>query len=110
PRGGGGGGGGAGCRAPEAAAVAWRLGCEVTLLEPAPVPLAHAVGTEVGRVLSQAHLDHGVNLRTGVTVAEVTEDGVRLADGELVEADEILVAIGSLPNTEWLADSGLAVG
>ncbi|MER7379015.1 NAD(P)/FAD-dependent oxidoreductase [Streptomyces lanatus] len=101
---------GAGFLGAEAAAVAWRLGCEVTLLEPAPVPLAHAVGTEVGRVLSQAHLDHGVNLRTGVTVAEVTEDGVRLADGELVEADEILVAIGSLPNTEWLTDSGLAVG
>jgi NADPH-dependent 2,4-dienoyl-CoA reductase/sulfur reductase-like enzyme len=82
----------------------------VTLLEAAPVPLAHAVGTEVGRVLSRAHLDHGVELRTGVTVTEVTEDGVRLADGELVDADEILVAIGSLPNTEWLADSGLAVG
>ena len=35
---------------------------------------------------------------------------MRLADGELVEADEVLVAIGSLPNTEWLADSGLTVG
>ena len=101
---------GAGFLGAEAAAVARRLGARVTLLEPAPVPLAHAVGTEVGRVLSRAHLDHGVELRTGVTVTEVTEDGVRLADGELVDADEILVAIGSLPNTEWLADSGLAVG
>ncbi|WP_328835975.1 NAD(P)/FAD-dependent oxidoreductase [Streptomyces europaeiscabiei] len=101
---------GAGFLGAEAAAVAWRLGVKVTLLEPAPVPLAHAVGGEVGAVLSRAHLDHGVDLRTGVTVTEVTEDGVRLADGETVEADEVLVAIGSLPNTEWLADSGLAVG
>jgi NADPH-dependent 2,4-dienoyl-CoA reductase/sulfur reductase-like enzyme len=101
---------GAGFLGAEAAAVAWKLGCEVTLLEPAPVPLAHAVGTEVGRVLSQAHLDRGVELRCGVTVTEVTEDGVRLADGEVVAADEILLAIGSLPNTEWLADSGLSVG
>ncbi|GAB2965488.1 FAD-dependent oxidoreductase [Streptomyces pseudoechinosporeus] len=101
---------GAGFLGAEAAAVARALGCEVVLLEPAPVPLAHAVGEEVGRVLSGAHLDHGVDLRTGVTVTEVTEDGVRLGDGELVEADEVLVAIGSLPNTEWLADSGLAVG
>ncbi|MET9762005.1 FAD-dependent oxidoreductase [Streptomyces sp. NPDC006372] len=101
---------GAGFLGAEAAAVAWRLGAHVTLLEPAPVPLAHAVGTEVGRMLSQAHLDREVDLRTGVTVTEVTEDGVRLADGEVVEADEVLVAIGSLPNTEWLADSGLAVG
>ncbi|MEW2401152.1 FAD-dependent oxidoreductase [Streptomyces sp. NPDC046862] len=101
---------GAGFLGAEAAAVASRLGAEVTLLEPAPVPLAHAVGEEIGQVLSRAHLDHGVDLRTGVTVTAVTEDGVRLADGELVDADEVLVAIGSLPNTEWLADSGLAVG
>ncbi|MEW1720543.1 FAD-dependent oxidoreductase [Streptomyces sp. NPDC093109] len=100
---------GAGFLGAEAAAVARGLGCEVTLLEPAPVPLAHAVGEEVGRVLSGAHLEHGVTLRTGVTVSEVTARGVLLADGELVEADEVLVAIGSVPNTEWLADSGLTV-
>ncbi|MFD9114861.1 NAD(P)/FAD-dependent oxidoreductase [Streptomyces bottropensis] len=101
---------GAGFLGAEVAAVAGRLGAKVTLLEPAPVPLAHAVGGQVGAVLSRAHLDHGVDLRTSVTVTEVTEDGVRLADGATVEADEVLVAIGSLPNTEWLADSGLAVG
>ncbi|MFJ5105037.1 NAD(P)/FAD-dependent oxidoreductase [Streptomyces sp. NPDC088554] len=101
---------GAGFLGAEAAAVARGLGAEVTLLEPAPVPLAHAVGEEVGRVLSGAHRDHGVELRTGVTVREVTADGVRLADGELVGADEVLVAIGSLPNTEWLEGSGLTVG
>lgn len=101
---------GAGFLGAEAAAVAWRLGARVTLLEPAAVPLAHAVGEEVGRVLSRAHLDRGVRLRCGVTVTEVTEDGVRLGDGEIVEADEVLVAVGSVPNTDWLAGSGLAVG
>ncbi|MER6187536.1 FAD-dependent oxidoreductase [Streptomyces sp. NPDC001652] len=101
---------GAGFLGAEAAAVAWRLGAEVTVLEPAAVPLAHAVGAEVGQMLSRAHLERGVRLRCGVTVTEVTEDGVRLASGEVVEADEVLVAIGSLPNTEWLDGSGLAVG
>jgi NADPH-dependent 2,4-dienoyl-CoA reductase/sulfur reductase-like enzyme len=101
---------GAGFLGAEAAAVAWCLGAQVTLLEPAPVPLAHAVGTQVGQVLAQAHVEHGVNLRTGVSVTEVTDEGVRLADGEEIEADEVLVAIGSLPNTAWLADSGLSVG
>ncbi|WP_369166548.1 NAD(P)/FAD-dependent oxidoreductase [Streptomyces sp. R28] len=101
---------GAGFLGAEAAAVAWRLGCEVTLLEPAPVPLAHAVGSEVGEVLTRAHLDRGVDLRCGVTVTEVTGNGVRLADGELVEADEVLIAIGSVPNTDWLAAGGLTVG
>ncbi|WP_328744395.1 FAD-dependent oxidoreductase [Streptomyces sp. NBC_00285] len=101
---------GAGFLGAEAAAVARRLGAQVTLLEPAAVPLAHAVGVEVGQMLARAHVDQGVELRCGVTVTEVTEDGVRLADGEVVEADEVLVAIGSLPNTEWLGGSGLAVG
>ena len=101
---------GAGFLGAEAAAVAWKVGARVTLLEPAPVPLAHAVGAEVGRVLSRAHLERGVDLRTGTGVTEVTEDGVRLTDGEEIDADEVLVAIGSVPNTEWLAGSGLAVG
>ena len=100
---------GAGFLGAEAAAVARGLGAEVTVLEPAPVPLAHAVGAEVGAVLARAHLDHGVDLRTGVSVAAVAGDGVRLADGELIAADEVLVAIGSLPNTEWLQDSGLTI-
>ncbi|WP_329065252.1 NAD(P)/FAD-dependent oxidoreductase [Streptomyces sp. NBC_01429] len=101
---------GAGFLGAEAAAVAAGLGARVTLIEPAPVPLAHAVGAEVGQVLSRAHLEHGVDLRTGAAVAEVTEHGVRLADGTLIEADDVLVAVGSHPNTEWLADSGLSVG
>ncbi|MFI9829083.1 NAD(P)/FAD-dependent oxidoreductase [Streptomyces sp. NPDC051913] len=101
---------GAGFLGAEAAATARRLGAEVTLLEPAPVPLAHAVGAEVGRMLARVHRDEGVDLRCGAAVTEVTEDGVLLASGEVVEADEVLVAIGSVPNTAWLDGSGLAVG
>lgn len=101
---------GAGFLGSEAAAVARSLGARVTLLEPASVPLAHAVGEDVGRVLSSLHGEHGVDLRTGVTVAEVVPGGVRLGDGSVLKADEVLVAIGSLPNTEWLEGSGLTVG
>lgn len=101
---------GAGFLGAEVAAVAWRLGCAVTLLEPAPVPLAHAVGTEVGELLTRARLERGVDLRCGAIVTEVTGDGVRLADGQLVAGDEVLVAVGSLPNTDWLDGSGLGVG
>jgi NADPH-dependent 2,4-dienoyl-CoA reductase/sulfur reductase-like enzyme len=100
---------GAGFLGAEAAAVAVGLGTQVTVLEPAPVPLAHAVGEDVGGVLAQAHRDHGVDLRTGTEVAEVVPEGVRLSDGSVIEADAVLVAIGSQPNTEWLAGSGLTV-
>ncbi|MGW1530447.1 NAD(P)/FAD-dependent oxidoreductase [Streptomyces sp. NPDC002159] len=100
---------GAGFLGAEAAAVARGLGTQVTLLEPARVPLASPVGERVGRVLSRAHQDHGVDLRTGVTVVEVADGGVWLADGTFVKADEVLVAVGSVPNTGWLEGSGLSL-
>ncbi|MCF1595200.1 NAD(P)/FAD-dependent oxidoreductase [Streptomyces muensis] len=100
---------GAGFLGAEAAAVAADLGTRVTLLEPASVPLAHAIGEDIGRVLAQAHLDHGVALRTGTGVTEVVSGGVRLDDGSVAEADTVLVAIGSRPNTEWLTGSGLTL-
>jgi NADPH-dependent 2,4-dienoyl-CoA reductase/sulfur reductase-like enzyme len=94
---------GAGFLGAECAAVARALGCAVTLLEPAAVPLAHAVGEPVGRMLADVHREHGVEVRTGVTVTSLADDAVSAAD-------EVLVAIGSVPNTDWLAGSGLTVG
>jgi NADPH-dependent 2,4-dienoyl-CoA reductase/sulfur reductase-like enzyme len=100
---------GAGFLGAECAAVAVRLGCAVTLLEPAAVPLAHAVGEPVGRMLADEHRSHGVDVRTGVTVSARVDEGVRLTDGSVIAADEVLVAVGSIPNTDWLAGSGLTV-
>jgi NADPH-dependent 2,4-dienoyl-CoA reductase/sulfur reductase-like enzyme len=100
---------GAGFLGAEVAAAARGLGCEVTMVEPAPVPLAHAVGAEIGEVLTAVHKEHGVDLRTGVGVAEVDDDGLRLDDGTAVEADDVLVAIGSMPNTGWMEAGGLPV-
>ncbi|MFE4646116.1 NAD(P)/FAD-dependent oxidoreductase, partial [Streptomyces sp. NPDC056730] len=105
---------GAGFVGAEVAAVARGIGVDVTMLESGPVPMAMAVGEQAGRFLAQAHVDHGVRLRTGVTVSEILGArgevrGVRLADQSVIPADDVLVAIGSLPNTEWLESSGLAV-
>lgn len=99
----------------EAAAAARMAGAQVTLVTPAPQLLSGALGELVGAVLSEAHRARGVDLRTGTAaVGPVTEDGrvtgVRLGNGSVLPADDVLVAIGSLPNTEWLAGSGLPVG
>ncbi|MFI1360245.1 NAD(P)/FAD-dependent oxidoreductase [Streptomyces sp. NPDC020898] len=105
---------GAGFLGAEVAAVARGLGVDVTLLEADAVPMTQAVGEEPGWFLAQLHRDHGVRLRTGAAVSEVLSvggevAGVALADGSEMPADDVLVAIGSLPNTEWLAGSGLAL-
>ncbi|MEV4036317.1 NAD(P)/FAD-dependent oxidoreductase [Streptomyces umbrinus] len=103
---------GAGFIGAEAAAAARGLGLDVTVLEPAAVPLAHAVGENVGQTLTQVHREHGVDLRTGVMVRKILSraggvTGVELADGRVLSADVVVVGIGSHPNIEWLKRSGL---
>ncbi|MGW4271101.1 NAD(P)/FAD-dependent oxidoreductase [Streptomyces seoulensis] len=103
---------GAGFLGSEVAAAARSLGTSVTVVETAPLPLARVVGERVGAHLAQLHRDHGVDLRTGVRVGEIVvhggrAGGVTLTDGTVLPADDVLVAIGSEPNTDWLSGSGL---
>lgn len=104
---------GAGFIGSEVAATARGRGCEVTVIEVAPVPLAHALGEEMGRALSSLHGDHGVDVRCGVAVEGFDGSGrverVRLADGSAVDADVVVVGVGVAPETEWLEDSGVEV-
>ncbi|WP_413092703.1 FAD-dependent oxidoreductase [Streptomyces phaeochromogenes] len=59
-----------------------------------------------------AHARHGGGRGWWRRACAWARDRVRalLADGEVVAGDEVLVAVGSRPNTEWLASSGLPVG
>jgi 3-phenylpropionate/trans-cinnamate dioxygenase ferredoxin reductase subunit len=106
---------GAGFLGAEVAAVARQAGADVTLVSDLPAPLSDVLGPEVGEFLLGTHVGHGVRVLRGTRVEQVlTEDGrasgVRLADGRTVAADTVLVAIGSVPATEWLAGSGIPLG
>jgi len=103
---------GAGFIGSEVAATARGIGCEVTVLEALPVPLARALGPRMGLACSMLHGDHGVDLRVGVGVDAIEGAGgrveaVRLSDGSTVEADVVVVGVGVAPATAWLEDSGL---
>jgi NADPH-dependent 2,4-dienoyl-CoA reductase/sulfur reductase-like enzyme len=100
---------GAGFVGTEVAATARACGVEVTMLESAAAPLAHEIGEAAGRFLAGLHREHGVELRTDAAVTEITEDGVRLEDGTAVEGDDVLLAVGSEPNTEWLTAEDLKI-
>ncbi len=104
---------GAGFIGSEVAATAHGRGCDVVVLEAAPVPLAHALGEEMGAAISALHGDHGVEVRCGVGVEGFDGgervESVRLADGSTVEADVVVVGVGVAPNTGWLDDSGLEI-
>jgi NADPH-dependent 2,4-dienoyl-CoA reductase/sulfur reductase-like enzyme len=99
---------GAGFLGCEVAATARKAGLAVTLIDVAPQPLV-PLGPELGARCAALHRGHGVDLRLGTGVAALRDGGVELADGELVDAEVVLVALGALPNTEWLAGSGLAL-
>ncbi|MFE2723602.1 NAD(P)/FAD-dependent oxidoreductase [Kitasatospora sp. NPDC059327] len=103
---------GAGWIGLETAAAARTAGAEVTVLEAAELPLLRVLGREVAQVFADLHRDHGVDLRFGAQVEELTGKdgavtGVRLADGTTVAADTVIVGIGIAPDTALAASAGL---
>jgi NADPH-dependent 2,4-dienoyl-CoA reductase/sulfur reductase-like enzyme len=101
---------GAGFIGCEVAATARKLGVDVTVLEAFHHPMP-ALGEMVGDRCAALHRAHGVDLRLGTAVEGFDGNGgveaVRLADGTRVEADVVLVALGAIPSTDWLVESGL---
>jgi 3-phenylpropionate/trans-cinnamate dioxygenase ferredoxin reductase subunit len=100
---------GAGWIAMEVAAAARAAGVEVTVLSGGRQPLQRVLGSRVSAVFADLHRDHGVDLRVGAQVSEITDGGLRLADGGRVDADAVLVGIGAVPATDLAAAAGLAV-
>lgn len=106
---------GAGFLGAEVAAAARTMGLEVTLADPQPVPMHRQFGERVGALVDRLHRDHGVTVRCGIGVSRFVEDAgrvtaVELDDGSVVDADLVVVAVGAVPATGWLADSGVPLG
>ena len=96
----------------EVAAAARGYGNEVTVVGRPAIPLAAAIGPELGRVFEQRHLDKGVAFRNRahvVAVAGGEEQAVVLEDGEHLAADVVVAGVGAVPNTLVAERSGLAV-
>jgi 3-phenylpropionate/trans-cinnamate dioxygenase ferredoxin reductase subunit len=108
---------GAGFIGAEVASTCAALGCRVTVLEALDVPLRNVLGPKIGSHFASLHESHGVDLRTGVGVRAIrqAEAGsgdrlvVELEGGETFPADVVVVGIGVIPETDWLADSGLTI-
>jgi 3-phenylpropionate/trans-cinnamate dioxygenase ferredoxin reductase component len=104
------GGGFIGC---EVAAAAIRLGKRATILEALPTLLHRALGPELGGVVASIHRDEGVDVHTGQQVLGIRprRGGVRIstAAGD-VDADVLVVGVGTVPNTELAEQAGLPAG
>jgi NADPH-dependent 2,4-dienoyl-CoA reductase/sulfur reductase-like enzyme len=73
-------------------------------------------GPYLGNLIAELHRSQGVKVETGVGVQNVVSDangavtGLDLANGARIPADLVLVAIGAVPATDWLAGSNVPVG
>ncbi|MCZ4353755.1 FAD-dependent oxidoreductase [Roseovarius aestuarii] len=104
---------GAGFIGCEVAASARKRGLDVVVLDQMDRPMARVLPPSLSEVFRTAHEEEGVAFRFGVTVTalEGTDHvtGVTLNTGETIEADIVLIAIGSRPTTDWLEGSGLVL-
>jgi NADPH-dependent 2,4-dienoyl-CoA reductase/sulfur reductase-like enzyme len=104
---------GAGFIGCEVAASLRTLGVPVTLVEPQASPLASVLGTQIGDLVTRLHRAEGVDVRCGIGVTGVSGtdhvEKVRLSDGTELDADIVVVGIGSRPSTDWLQGSGIEV-
>lgn len=95
----------------EAAAVLRELGKEITLIESQDRVLARVAGVPVSRFYEAEHRRQGVDIRLGTAIdriegADGKATGVRLASGERLAADLVIVGIGIAPSVGPLVAAG----
>ncbi|MEL0625367.1 FAD-dependent oxidoreductase [Salinibacterium amurskyense] len=102
---------GSGVLGSEIAAAARKKGCAVTIVGRSGALTLGSVRALLTQRLEQLHSQNGVALRLAEGVASIAHDGttahVTLTSGNQLEADTVVVAIGAIPNVEWLESSGV---
>ncbi len=96
----------------EVAAAARAHGAQVTVVAPDEQPLGAILGAEVGAAFRALHEEHGVTFRRGEVAGVVGDDranGVRLTDGDTVDADVVVLGTGVRPNVALAKRAGLDI-
>jgi NADPH-dependent 2,4-dienoyl-CoA reductase/sulfur reductase-like enzyme len=88
-------------------------GHEVVLVEKLSHILALAFDPELSEKIETLLKDRGVNVRTGTGVTEIIGDdtvkGVKLENGDVIDADAVVLSMGYLPNSGLARESGIYV-
>ena len=101
---------GAGFIACEAAASLARRGLDTVLAAPEELPQAHRLGERAGDLIATLLCEAGVELRLGAELESIAPRWrVRLAGGEELAADLVLLGTGVAPCSELAAAAGLDV-
>ncbi|MCY1395564.1 Rhodocoxin reductase [compost metagenome] len=100
---------GAGFIGMEAAAALRSRGLDVHVIAPEAVPMAHALGDELGSLLTGLHKDQGVIFHLGCGVTGFDGNRLSLTDGTSLATQLLILGAGVAPCTELAAAAGLAV-
>ena len=97
--------------------AAWELkkaGLSVTVIEVAPVLMGRQLDNGSAEILKEIAAKHDISIRTGVSVAAIEGEehvsGVRLAGGETVPAELVIVSAGVRAKTDLAQEMGLQIG
>ncbi|MCF8484081.1 MAG: FAD-dependent oxidoreductase [Rhodobacteraceae bacterium] len=97
----------------EAAAVAAKLGLDVTVLEMAPRILQRVASAETSDYFRSLHTGHGVKILESTGLDRLVGEGrvtaARLTDGREIPADFVIVGVGITPGTALAEDAGLTI-
>jgi 3-phenylpropionate/trans-cinnamate dioxygenase ferredoxin reductase component len=97
----------------EAAAVARKLGVEVTLVEMGERILQRVAAPQTSDYFRELHTSHGVKIIEGVGLDRLNGDtrvmGATLTDGTSLDVDFVIVGVGIAPNSALANLSGLVI-
>ncbi len=97
----------------EAAAVARKLGLEVTVIEMAPRILQRVAAPETSAHFRALHGAHGAVILEGAALdrilGETAVTGVRLKDGRDLPADFVVAGVGITPGSDLAEAAGIAL-
>ena len=97
----------------EAAAVASKLGLQVTLVEMGDRILQRVAAPQTSDFFRELHTAHGVDIREGVGLDRLLGNdqvsGARLTDGTEIDIDVAVVGVGIMPATALAQSAGVSV-
>ncbi|MBI3814462.1 MAG: NAD(P)/FAD-dependent oxidoreductase [Nitrospinae bacterium] len=90
------------------------VGVDVTVVELASEVLSRALDKDASRIVQRRMEDAGIEVITSNEVIEITgrgdlASGVVLRDKKKIKCDLVIIAIGVIPNTGFLKESGIKI-
>ena len=91
----------------ELASAARKLGAKATVIESQSRLMTRLLPAEPADHLAGIACDHGVTIELDARITNVSDKGVGLGDGRMIDADVIIAGIGAIPNDDLASGAGI---